>query len=542
MKVTIFRKLLLWFFLVGFIPFFLFSVFTYNHSADLLEAQTYQSMEVYADKVQKDLLGFFRERSADLIILSKSSKVKSYFNNFAINEAGDFAGEFRGFMQEFAIQKDMANVVLVDSFNNIVFSITDEIAKDFKLNGKSFSDTGLGRACAASGEQLSAYLSDYEIFGHKKQWSAFLVAPVFFDNIFHGYVCAQFDQSLIERLTRNTIGFGETGEVVLAIKEGNDLLVINSLKNRKGSAFNMRLRNSGLDLPIFEAAKGIEKTGVGFDYRNKRVLATSRYLTIPRWCMVVKMDYDEVFGTIFELRDKFIFAGLLVALLVILLSRFASTHLSQPVENLTECLSRWSDGELGTRPKVDSQDELGQLSRVMSQVLDDIQAAEKSKNQEAWLRNQIAQIGQKISVATTLEELCDILLNSLLTSLECQCGTVFVVEGAGLILKSQIPDSLVPRNMNNLEMGEGLIGQVAKDKCIKHLKDIPESYYRISSTLGQTSPREVLIVPVIMNNEVLAVMELGNLKEFSRLHTELIDRLLNTCALAINARITAGRG
>ena len=63
-------------------------------------------------------------------------------------------------------------------------------------------------------------------------------------------------------------------------------------------------------------------------------------------------------------------------------------------------------------------------------------------------------------------------------------------------------------------MGESLVGACAAEKRTVHLTRLPDDYLRILSGLGETSPRSLLIIPLIFEDEVLGVIELGTLDEF----------------------------
>ena len=65
--------------------------------------------------------------------------------------------------------------------------------------------------------------------------------------------------------------------------------------------------------------------------------------------------------------------------------------------------------------------------------------------------------------------------------------------------------------------GEGLTGQVAKNKKPLNIKEIPEGYIKILSGLGEGVPSNLLIFPVIdKNNEVIGIVELASFINFEK--------------------------
>lgn len=75
------------------------------------------------------------------------------------------------------------------------------------------------------------------------------------------------------------------------------------------------------------------------------------------------------------------------------------------------------------------------------------------------------------------------------------------------------------------KIGETLSGQAAFNKAIVYLNEIPENYVSILSGLGSSSPRYLLIIPVVFNNETIAVIELASFKEMESKWSKLFDEL-----------------
>lgn len=59
------------------------------------------------------------------------------------------------------------------------------------------------------------------------------------------------------------------------------------------------------------------------------------------------------------------------------------------------------------------------------------------------------------------------------------------------------------------QYGEGLIGQVAKDKRAMLINDIPEQYLKAASGLGAAQPNHILIYPILKDGKVVSIIELS---------------------------------
>lgn len=64
----------------------------------------------------------------------------------------------------------------------------------------------------------------------------------------------------------------------------------------------------------------------------------------------------------------------------------------------------------------------------------------------------------------------------------------------------------------SFKVGENLNGQVVENKEMMILNDVPDEYFSIESGLGQAKPKQIVIVPVLVKNEVVAILEMGSFK------------------------------
>ncbi len=97
-----------------------------------------------------------------------------------------------------------------------------------------------------------------------------------------------------------------------------------------------------------------------------------------------------------------------------------------------------------------------------------------------------------------------------------ESGT-FNVKGRYAFYSNQIPASFIE--------GETLPGQVAKDKKIMNIKDIPENYCIVVSGLGSSSPRNILILPILEKGETIGIIELATFKPYNSNFEKLFEKL-----------------
>jgi GAF domain-containing protein len=90
-----------------------------------------------------------------------------------------------------------------------------------------------------------------------------------------------------------------------------------------------------------------------------------------------------------------------------------------------------------------------------------------------------------------------------------------------------------PRRPTVFRIGEGLVGQCAREKRGLLLDSVPRNYV-ISSGSAAPTPASLIILPVLFEGEVKGVIELASFDRFSPTHKALLDLLVESIGIVIN--------
>jgi PAS domain S-box-containing protein len=94
-----------------------------------------------------------------------------------------------------------------------------------------------------------------------------------------------------------------SGETLLVRQDGNDVLFLNELRHKMGTALSLRLPLATPKMPAALAIRGERRTADGIDYRGVSVVAEMRRISGTAWFVVSKVDQEELFGPISELQN-----------------------------------------------------------------------------------------------------------------------------------------------------------------------------------------------------------------------------------------------
>ena len=135
----------------------------------------------------------------------------------------------------------------------------------------------------------------------------------------------------------------------------------------------------------------------------------------------------------------------------------------------------------------------------------------RARETQVWLRAGLAGLSLRVQGEKRLEVLGDNVLSYLADYLDAPVGALYVAEAGGQFRR--IASHAAPADALALRAGEGLLGQVVKDRAPRRVSDIPEGYLPVTSALGRGAPRELLLAPATLEGVVHAVIELGFLRQ-----------------------------
>jgi PAS domain-containing protein len=81
-----------------------------------------------------------------------------------------------------------------------------------------------------------------------------------------------------------------------------------------------------------------------------------------------------------------------------------------------------------------------------------------------------------------------------------------------------------------IAIGEGVVGTAAAEKKTLNLTSVPEGYFNIISGFGEARPKNILVSPIKLNEEIYGVFELASLTRFKQEEIEFVEEVCRTVA------------
>ncbi|WP_332860090.1 response regulator [Janthinobacterium svalbardensis] len=155
--------------------------------------------------------------------------------------------------------------------------------------------------------------------------------------------------------------------------------------------------------------------------------------------------------------------------------------------------------------------ELLRLSDIYNDALEQRGKDNEVLQEQAWLRTGQTELAAHTSGQLGLPQLGRHVLDFLADRLEVAVATLYVVDEDGSLRRTAVYgfNEQGVKEKQVFKLGEGLVGETAREKKLKHVQQVPENYLTVTSSLGHGAPLELVLVPVNNEGVVNGVIELG---------------------------------
>ncbi|MBZ5606167.1 MAG: response regulator, partial [Acidobacteriia bacterium] len=216
-----------------------------------------------------------------------------------------------------------------------------------------------------------------------------------------------------------------------------------------------------------------------------------------------------------------------------------AANLTTQVRAIAEVATAVTKGDLTRSIAVQAQGEVAALKDNINEMILNLAATTRKNNEQDWLKTNIAKFTGMMQGQRDLLALAELLLSELTPLIGAQHGTFYITENGDsgtahlkLLAGYAIGDKNDVRGQ--VSIGEGLVGQCAKERARIVATNVPEDYIRIQSSLGGACPSSIVILPALFEGDVKAVIELASFSQFSDVHLALLDQLTQSIGIVLN--------
>ncbi|WOH54196.1 HAMP domain-containing protein [Bradyrhizobium sp. sBnM-33] len=215
-----------------------------------------------------------------------------------------------------------------------------------------------------------------------------------------------------------------------------------------------------------------------------------------------------------------------------------AANLTSQVRAIAEVATAVTKGDLTRSIQVDARGEVAELKDNINTMIGNLRLTTQVNTEQDWLKTNLARFTNMLQGQRELSTVGRLLLTELAPLVNAHMGVIYQVENADIpqlhLLSSYAGDGARP-HPQVVQFGEGLIGQCAMDKRQRLVSDIPSDTAPVNSALLRVIPKNIVVLPVLFENQVKAVIELSSISSFTTSQMTFLEQLTDSIGIVLNS-------
>jgi hypothetical protein len=215
-----------------------------------------------------------------------------------------------------------------------------------------------------------------------------------------------------------------------------------------------------------------------------------------------------------------------------------AANLTTQVRAIAEVSTAVTKGDLTRSIAVEAQGEVAKLKDNINEMIINLRETTQKNTEQDWLKTNLARFTRMLQGQRDMTTVSQMVLSELAPLVDAQQGVFYVNNGnnGSALMKLLGSYAFTERKnlANEFKPGQGLVGQCVLERERILLTNVPSDYIHIGSGLGQGTPLNIIVLPVLFENEVKAVIELASFNRFNDTHLTFLDQLTESIGIVLN--------
>ena len=506
-------RLTFWFLVLGLAPLFFGTLITYNQQVRSIKQATFDKLVAIRDLKVQHLENWIGEKESWMKSVSEDKEfrdLEQFFQKKELNKPDDQILENmrRILKRNLGNFDDFFELLIINAYSRKVIVSTNSDVEGMDEN----KDPSLTEFLAIK----NFHIKDIHLCQFHNDPAMAFAIPIHCTQHHGKHIIGvlvgrvHLEKSLYVLLS-NRIGLGKTGETLIVNK---DVKALNELRWHENAPLNLKIQAE----PALNASRG--ETGIigTLDYRGKNVLAAYTYIPETEWGFICKQDMYELNAPIRRLSKNLAVLFIISAIMIFLIVFWVSKKISKPIVDMDIATQKIKDGDYSVRNTVRSADELGSLA-------DSINATTASIESYSNIKKGVADISETMIGRSSIKEFGSELLKQLMEITKSNMCAFYILNEEKFQFEhfTSVGANKELLNPFDAQNPEGEFGYAVSNKKINYIQNIPEdTIFQFKTTAGEAIPKEIITVPILVENKIIAIISLANLNQYSR---ESIDIL-----------------
>ena len=216
--------------------------------------------------------------------------------------------------------------------------------------------------------------------------------------------------------------------------------------------------------------------------------------------------------------------------------------LTAQVRAITEVATAVTQGDLTRSITVKAQGEVAALTETINQMIGNLAETTQRNKEQDWLKTNVARISSLMQGQRDLQTVSRLIMSELTPTVGAQHGAFFLrdIDDADHDLRL-VAGYGYSAGENRFKLGDSLVGQAAVEKAPILVTNAPPDYVRVRSGLGEAVPVNLIVLPILFEDDVLGVIELASLRAFNDVDRMFLGQVIDTIGVVLSTIIANTR-
>ncbi|MEU7518021.1 HAMP domain-containing protein, partial [Streptomyces sp. NPDC042898] len=220
-------------------------------------------------------------------------------------------------------------------------------------------------------------------------------------------------------------------------------------------------------------------------------------------------------------------------------------NLTRQVRAIAEVASAVAEGDLTRSITVEASGEVAELKDNINAMVGSLRETTRANQEQDWLKSSLARMSALMQGHRDLAVVAELVMDELTPLVAAQYGAFYLAEegadGVELGLVGSYGRPAGDQDRVRFRLGESLVGQAARSRRTIAAENVPADYVTISSGLGSTSLGSLVVLPVVVEEQVLGVIELMSFSPFTSVHRDFLEQLMETVGVNLSTIVANAR-
>ncbi|WP_266375632.1 HAMP domain-containing protein [Streptomyces canus] len=213
-------------------------------------------------------------------------------------------------------------------------------------------------------------------------------------------------------------------------------------------------------------------------------------------------------------------------------------NLTRQVRAIAEVTSAVAEGDLTRSITVEASGEVADLKDNINSMVESLRETTRANQEQDWLKTNLTRISSLMQGHRDLPVVAELIMDELTPLVSAQYGAFYLAEDTvrgpelRLVGSYGYPDD--DERPTRIPVGRSLVGQAARNRRSVTVEELPAGYVTISSGLGHALPTALVVLPIVVEEHVLGVIELASVTRFTQIHQDFLAQLMPTIGVNLN--------